>query len=229
MYVADLLSRSFIKEKIDEDIEMLDIVHSIEIERPITEKRLTEIIKATDTDITFKKVKKYLETNWPNRICDNNAELKQMFKLKDELLVKNGIILFDQRICVPTQQRKEILDQLHKAHLGIEKTKRRARQLFYWYGMNKNIENYILKCKICEKFSRNNPKEPLLNREKPTLPFEMVESDILNYAGKDFLVVDYYSNWIELTQLKHRSTDEVIRVLQEIFSRFGIPKVLCGQ
>lgn len=60
-------------------------------------------------------------------------------------------------LCVKTQ----MLQKLH-GHVGIEKVKNRARPIFNWPHLNQDIDYFIKKYKICEKFSRKNKKQLLL-------------------------------------------------------------------
>lgn len=71
--------------------------------------------------------------------------------------------------------RALILSKLHVSHLGIGKTKGRARMLFYWPNMNVEIENLITKCKVCEKFSYRNSEQPMILEEQPHLPFQKLD------------------------------------------------------
>ena len=51
--------------------------------------------------------------------------------------------------------------------------------------------------------------------------------DLFSYGGSsNLLVVDYFSNFVEVKQLKESNSKEVIDSLKEIFSRNGIPKLL---
>lgn len=51
--------------------------------------------------------------------------------------------------------------------------------------------------------------------------------DIAEFGGKKYLVVvDYYSRWIEVLKLYNKTSDVVIDVLKELFSRLGVPKQL---
>ncbi|KAI8128832.1 hypothetical protein CVS40_1690 [Lucilia cuprina] len=93
--------------------------------------------------------------------------------------------------------------------------------------MNQDIENFILKCGKCQEIGASMAKEPIIPHEIPNLPFEKIGCDILEYSGKNFLVVvDYYSKWFELIYLKSKTSSDVINAWIEVFSRFGIPKVI---
>ena len=51
------------------------------------------------------------------------------------LATHDSLITFNDRILVPKAARKEILQMLHFAHLGQQKTSNLANQLYYWKGM----------------------------------------------------------------------------------------------
>lgn len=103
----------------------------------------------------------------------------------------------------------------------------RARQLFYWPGVNNEIENFILKYKTCEKFRSANIKESVVLQPLPDLPYEKLGMDILTYKAKDYLaIIDYYSKWIEIKVLKHKDSNTIIKILKSIFSTHGIPKII---
>lgn len=53
-----------------------------------------------------------------------------------------------------------MLEKLHIGHFGINKTKARARQIFYWPNTSADIDNFISHCKRSEKHSYRKIKEP---------------------------------------------------------------------
>ena len=63
--------------------------------------------------------------------------------------------------------RQYILELLHIAHLGIEKTKSRARANVYWSGISGDIESYTQKCKECQQYRYKNPKETFITHRIP--------------------------------------------------------------
>ncbi|KAK3927232.1 hypothetical protein KUF71_015538 [Frankliniella fusca] len=61
----------------------------------------------------------------------------------------------------------------------------------------------------------------------PDLPYEQVAVDILEYKGQFYLVViDSYSKWLDAIELKNKTSQSVIDVLQFLFSIHGIPRVV---
>lgn len=133
-------------------------------------------------------------------------------------------MFLNDKLVVPKDLRNEMLEKLHTGHFGLDKSKARARKIFYWPHLANDVHKFVTSCKTCLKFSRNNIKEPLIQHSRPSYPFAKVAADILMFGGKDYLVVvDYYSNWIELIQLQYKTASEIINKLKVIFSTFGIP------
>ena len=120
-----------------------------------------------------------------------------------------------------------MLKIIHGAHLGIEKCKRRARDVLYWPGMNAQIEDVVSSCPVCAKYRRNNTKEPLLPHDTPRRPWAKVGSDLFEIGGKTFIVlVDYYSGFFEIESVKQTKSENIIRACKSQFARYGIPDVL---
>lgn len=224
MFIADLLSRSFLKNDNSVKSEPV-VVHTLELDIPLSTGKLQTLIEATKVDSVLNRIKEFCKTSWPNKLNNfEHQELSTYFKIKSNIFVKNELIYVGHKLVVPHKIRNSILNDLHIAHLGIEKTKSRARQIFFWPGMSKDIESFISKCKVCSKFARKPTKETLIPHDRPHIPFHKVGVDILHYATNDYLVlVDYYSNWIELLQLESKTASEVINKLKSLFCRFGTP------
>ena len=57
--------------------------------------------------------------------------------------------------------REEIKQKQHQSHLGIQGCLRRGREVDYWPGMNKDIEDYISICSVCKTYQTDQQKEPM--------------------------------------------------------------------
>lgn len=117
LYIADTLSRAFLIKPNDgkTDSELEFVVHMLINNLPMSEVKKNEFKKATENDVV-------LLSGWPdkNKIP---CHLRNYYKLKDELLVCNDVLLFKNKIVVPDSLRPAMLQKLHKGHLGIEKVK----------------------------------------------------------------------------------------------------------
>ena len=76
-----------------------------------------------------------------------------------------------------------------KVTLGVDRTKLRARDSVFWPGINKDIENLVKTCDICQENARRNNKDPVLAREIPMVPWTMLEMDLFTLDGHTFLLV----------------------------------------
>ncbi len=225
MYLADTLSRAFkIDKQIKDDPEMNNIVHSITKYLPMSKSRLTQFKFETDQDEELQNVTKYVKEGWPKVTKGLSQELKMYHKFQGDLHTNEGLLFINDKIIVPNTLRQQMLALIHESHFGMEKCKQRARELMYWPGINRDIENVVSQCEICEKFRRSNTKEPLQPHAVPDRPFEKVGVDIMEFGNLNYLVVmDYYSKWIEVSELVNKTATEVINALKAIFSRNGVP------
>lgn len=157
---------------------------------------------------------------WPKSKHSLDDDLKIYYRMKDD----DGIVFLNEKIIVPNAMRQEILAQLHTSHLGIEKTKSKARTLIFWPQMNQDIENLVIQCKICQRHRSSNVKEPMLPHTVLNLPYQKLGMDIMHFENKDFLVVnDFYSRYLEILPIRNKTANKVCSKLKNIFSVHGLP------
>lgn len=228
LIIADTLSRAYIKE-FDKSFEM-DLkaqVCLVSSNLNITKEKLKLLQKYTSEDEELSQLKT-LCTNWPSNIKLIPLNLRKYYKFKNELVVQNDLVYKNQKVIIPKKMQKEILNKIHLGHQGINKCKMIANNSVYWFGINKHIEDLVANCEICIRNSRNNQKEPLKNHEIIEIPWYKVGMDLFQFKNDQYLIlVDYYSKFIELINLKSDTTSRnIIYHLKQIFSRQGIPKIL---
>ena len=98
----------------------------------------------------------------------------------------------------------------------------------FWPGLNAEITDMISKYSACIENQAYQQKELLIFHEIPTEPWFKVGMDLFSFCNKSYLViVDYYSNYIEVCNLYHQTkSPDVISHVKAIFARFGIPRVV---
>ena len=135
------------------------------------------------------------------------------------------IVFKVDRAVIPASMRAEMLKIINESHMGIVKCKQLARDILYWPGFNKQIEDTISKCSICQQHRSYQTKEPLLNSEGPKTPWSMVAANLFECIGATYLVVvDYYSEFIEIEKLENDTrSSAVIEAMSKIFAAHGIP------
>ena len=119
-------------------------------------------------------------------------------------------------------------EKLHHGHIGIQRTRARARQVMFWPGLNAEITDMISKCSACIENQAYQQKEPLIFHEIPTEPWFKVGMDLFSFRNKSYLVVvHYYSNYIEVCHLYQKTkSPDVISHVKAIFACFGIHRVV---
>ena len=123
---------------------------------------------------------------------------------------------------VPPSLREHMLSIIHSSHLGIIKCKQHALEVLYWPTMNQQIEEAVKNCTTCADYQNKLPPEPLIPTQIPNLPFNQVTVDLFEFESKQYiLVVDYYSKFIEVRELKDMRSHTTIDALKSIFSTHG--------
>ncbi|UYV82717.1 K02A2.6-like, partial [Cordylochernes scorpioides] len=152
---------------------------------------------------------------------------KPFWDIKEELFEWEGLLCRGVKLVIPEKRRNHILSLLHKAHRGINSTLSLARSTFYWPGMCQEVEEFVKKCRICQKYSRNNTKEPLIPHETGNYPFKKIGVDLFEIEGRKYLgIVDYYTKYPEMFELRSTKAEMVIEKLKEVFARFGVPEIM---
>ena len=117
-----------------------------------------------------------------------------------------------------------MLKKIHKSHQGADSSIRRAREVLFWPGMSSSIRQISEACGICAQYQTEQPKEPMKSHDIPELPWSRISVDLCQLKGKDYLImVDHYSDFIEVEHLNNTTARNVIKVMKRNFARYGIP------
>ena len=226
LLIADTLSRAALPDEADElEYQQYDI--NILRTLPITELKLEEFKVQTKADASLHDLVHTIQIGWPENKADTLPGAWPFWNFRDEVTCHHGILFKGGRVIVPTSMRPAMLKLIHGSHLGVDKCKRRARDVIYWPGMSAQIEDMISSCPTCATYQRNNSKEPLLPHPAPSRPWERVGADLCELNGRHYLIlVDYYSNFIEADQLRETTSEQVIEHCKSQFARHGIPDLL---
>ena len=127
-------------------------------------------------------------------------------------------------------QREQILQQIHKGHLGLNKCQMHAKETVYWPGLNDQLEQLILNCQLCLKYSKSKNKstpQTALGHEVPPVPWSKVATDIFHYESQPYLlIVNYTSRFPIVRKLKSMSAKNVAEHFKSIFSEYGWPDTI---
>lgn len=225
LLIADTLSRAQSPTEIFDEGESPDSFANISLLTQASPGKWTELATLTANDDELKDVQYHIKNGWPEK-SKTRLGAKAYWHCKEELYFTNdGIVCRGQRLVVPTAGRDDILKTLHISHRGIVLTKAKAREYFYWPNINKDVENFIQKCKICQKYQRENQQEMLVDVDLPERPWQKVSCDFYYLKQQqNLLMIDHFSKYVELKPVKSITAQAIIPVMKSIFATHGIPE-----
>ena len=161
---------------------------------------------------------------------------------KEEFTIINGI-LYHQRpdgsekdLVMPVGLKKEALRLNHdlpsSGHQGRARTKARMKEKFFWYGMGKDITEYVVTCPICNQSKKSAlPGRQPMQEYQAGAPMERVHLDFLGPLPKTprgneyvLMMVDQFTKWVECVPLPSQTAEVTAKAAVDgFFSRFGFP------
>lgn len=127
--LADYLSRYMnMNEEAKEDKTFTESVLSINV----SNEKKNELKNETERDENLREIKKYCMNGWPNDKLNCPEKLRFYYRLKNDIVLEDGILFFNERVMIPNKMREQIIEKLHEPHFGITKTLNIARQAVYW-------------------------------------------------------------------------------------------------
>ena len=122
-------------------------------------KSLHQLRLSTQADDEPALLKCTIMQGWLKSIKQGSPVLQPFWTFREELTVEDGLILKGTRIIIPTKQQKAILKLIHKGYLGLDKCKLCAKETVYWPGLNGQLEDLVLNCELCLKYSNSMCKQ----------------------------------------------------------------------
>jgi len=144
MYLADTLSRAFVQSSAvddtrgdaEKDTESINMVQYL----PVSETTQNIIRTATESDPVMKELKTTIREGWPENKDLLPTRIRDYFPFREDLTLQNGLVFKGERLVVPEIARGEMKARIHASHIGIQGCLRRAREVLYWPGMNRDTE-----------------------------------------------------------------------------------------
>jgi hypothetical protein len=194
---------------------------------PALPHRLDEARINTSTDTTLQKLKIYISNGWPQQRSQVAQECKEFWNYKEELVLEDGLIFKGERMVIPLKLQPKFLSDLHKPHMGEEKTKLLARETVFWPGINTDIVTTVKQCLPCQESRPSQQTQTLNSHDVPARAWQKVGADLFSFGGGQFLLIaDYYSNYPFIRLMKSTTSSAVITCMKTIFSEHGTPQVV---
>ena len=185
----------------------------------------SDVAKATADDPVLMKVVRLVQSGWS---CDISSDLQPFFRIRNELFVERGCLLWNNRVVIPIVFRRHLLAELHSVHVGIVRMKSIARSFFWWPKLDEDIASLVSECTLCQEFASMPRKESVHHWAYPTRPFERVHVDFAEFQGSHyFVIVDAFSKWVDVFHMgSSTTTARTIQCLLRFMSTYGIPLML---
>ena len=131
------------------------------------------------------------------------------------------------------KEQKEIISAAHFSHQGVTKSIDLLKQFYYWPTLGQDMTSRIRNCVVCLRSERTfkSFEAPLKSNETLKDPWSILSMDIagpIDDAEHPYILVimDQMSRWPEVFRLRSISSKAVIRKLNKVFARIGIPKII---
>ncbi|XP_030380964.1 uncharacterized protein K02A2.6-like [Scaptodrosophila lebanonensis] len=221
---ADGLSRMPQLYKSNED-EEYNYINFIQSDIPF-KLNFKSIARETRHDSILSKVCEAIKIGSLQKL--NKAEFSNFINKANELTVEYDCILWGHRVIVPTKLRNQVLQEFHKSHLGMVKTKMLARSYVWWPNMDLEIENLIRECIACQESQPSPEKSTLIPWKSNGQVWSRIHVDFAGPINNFYLLicVDSFSKWVEVFKTKEITSSFTIKTLRELFCRYGLVDVL---
>ncbi|XP_038062402.1 uncharacterized protein K02A2.6-like [Patiria miniata] len=147
MTLSDALSRLPNPTKSDDiplDAMCMDLVH-------FGQSKQEQLQRETARDPVLSALCQIIYSGWPDSVKELPRDLQVYWPYRDELGISWGIIFKGRQVIIPDSLQTDILQQLHTGHMGIEKTRRLARESVYWPNINRHIDELVKACSYCQE------------------------------------------------------------------------------
>ncbi|XP_026020736.1 uncharacterized protein K02A2.6-like [Astatotilapia calliptera] len=171
LVVADALSRHPLHGcyPSETDSHVKAYVSNVVTSKPIKSHKLEEIRRATQRDPELQKAIIFIRQGWPRRMA-KSSPLQGFYAARSHLSESDGLVLYHDRIVIPTALRPSVLDQLHEGHQGLTKCRERARSTVWWPNIGLQITHKVRSCNFCREHKPTQRREPLVTTPLPKWP-----------------------------------------------------------
>lgn len=221
---CDGLSRLPQPKKPADKPDEVEVFHTTVVEAlPVTEQ---ELRMRTRRDPVLSRALELVQLGWQG--AEVHPELIPYAHRGSELTTHHGILMWGNRVVVPTKLRERVLKTLHEGHIGMVKMKGLSRGYVWWPNIDKDIEGAVRNCEGCQETANNPAHAPLHRWEYPALPWQRLHVDFAGpVQGKMLMVViDAHSKWPEIFVMENTTAEETVCMLRSLFARMGLPDQL---
>ena len=180
--------------------------------------------EATREDQELQTVLQWLKGGCIKNTLPESA--KHFQSLGKELVVSDGVLMYRQRIVIPSKYRQAFLHTLHSSHQGVTGMTLRAEESVFWPNITRDIKLKRQNCRICDVYAPSYADMPPVQPDVPMYPFQHICSDYFQIHGKEYcVVVDRFSGWFNIFQAKD-GAHGLVAMFTRLFQDTGVPESL---
>jgi ribonuclease HI len=166
---------------------------------------------------------------------DKNLVVQLIRRARDKLY-RRGATSRVLMKCIPREEGKDILEEIHKGVCGNHVSSRMLvskafRRAFYWPTALGDAEELVRRCQGCQYFAKQQhvPAYELVTIP-PTWPFACWGLDMIGPLptapggfNRVLVAIDKFTKWIEVKPVTCPKADRVLDFLDELVHRYGLP------
>ncbi|KAJ8266913.1 hypothetical protein GJAV_G00136100 [Gymnothorax javanicus] len=175
------------------------------------------------------ELRNQIADHWPPSPSALSTTLRPYYKLHDELTVQGDYIFCGLRLIAPISLCHTLVGLAQEGHQGIVRTKQRLREVYWWPGMDDQVNSQIKTCVLCQSSDKSAAPstEPV---EYPSQPWEKPGIDVVGpfktatpLCRFALTLTDYHSKWPEVAFTSSATTANITTFLNSVFSWLGNP------
>lgn len=101
----------------------------------------------------------------------------------------NGVVIYKDRVVIPSSLRQDVLTSLHVAHQGVSSMISRLESSIFWPGITPAITALINECNYFNHMAPSQSNALPSPLTSPAYPFQCVCGDFFHYKGVNY-------NWL---------------------------------
>ncbi len=155
--IADALLRAPVFKPDSREVVIMNSTRTRSQSDPLLKNMDLAVLQDTE----YQKIVQAFDDNKPIKKLLITHPARQLISVWHRISKDGDLLLVDsQQIIIPVTLCKGILQNLHKAHVGITKTRQNAQQCYFWPGINKDTSKLVGSCLKCQKYIPSNPADP---------------------------------------------------------------------
>ena len=240
LYIADYLSRCMKHSQKASHVDVEDAFYRINAIITRTKNSLEHIIDAASEAIYLSRdsilnatkndeiLSNIIENIKQNKRIPSNPEFKYFRCLEGLLTISaSGLLMKEDKIVLPESLIPTAIDIAHIGHMGGKLCTRLLKKNFDFPLIEKRVNEKISSCNACDANTDTTKLNPILSSHMPNERWDLIAIYFSSRTptGEYILVLVWeHSRYPILKLAKNLTSKETIKILNEVFQEFGIPK-----